>query len=496
MDYIAEATRLVKHLDQRMGPSPYDIAWVARLRAPDGDGPLWPDLIEWLMENQRADGSWGGEVEYYHDRIICTLAALIAVRENGNTRQIKDALRRGERYLWHHLHLLRQDPFELVGFELLFPTLLSQAQMLGLDVPTHTYGYGDIQTAKLRLIPSEMLYSPRISTVHSLEFLGSSGNVRKIEQALNSIGSIGNSPAATAYYLSLDQGDQRALGYLEAVRAHMEHIIYLYPFRTFELSWVLNNLTFSGLPITGLVDEDALEVLLSALGANGAGLDPAFGIPDGDITSVCFKVLLEAGYDPDPLILAEYEDDEERIFKTYEYERNMSVSTNAHALEALQLMPDYPNRREVRDQIVRVLLDNRTYDTFWTDKWHASPYYATSHALVALMKEGSYIAHACRHTVDWLTHTQRDDGSWGFFHTGTAEETAYALTALLHYRQHGSVDEDAVHRGAGYLERVYHESDSPYPEFWIGKDLFAPYDVIRSTVLAALILYQQVFGGL
>jgi halimadienyl-diphosphate synthase len=327
-----------------------------------------------------------------------------------------------------------------------------------------------------------------------LEFLGKSGDVDKLQQALGVNGSLGNSPATTAYYLLLVQEDERALAYLESIRAHKEHIIYLYPFRVFELSWVLNNLTFSSLPITEFAGEEAWESLQSMLTPKGAGLDPSFGIPDGDITSACCRVLLEAGCEVDPLILAQYENEEEHIFHTYEYERNVSVSTNAHAMEALQLMPNYPDCRRTREQIAIMLLDNREYDTYWTDKWHASPYYATAHALVALLREKSYLAYACQHTVEWLLHTQRDDGSWGFYDQSTAEETAYALTALLHYNQHERIDQDVLHQGAAYLVHNYQENNISYPEFWIGKDLFVPYEVVRSAILATLILYEEIFG--
>src|SRR5262245_8544998 len=196
-----------------MGPSPYDIAWLARLQPPKQAEALWPDSIDWLLANQHADGSWGGRIIYYHDRIICTLAAAIALCKNGRSQLAAEALKRAEHYLWHHLHLLPRDPFELVGFELIFPTLLAAAQSAGVDVPFHTCGYGAIQTAKLRLIPPEMLYSPRISTVHSLEFLGHSADLDQLQQALASNGSLGNSPAATAYYLLLKGEDERALAY-------------------------------------------------------------------------------------------------------------------------------------------------------------------------------------------------------------------------------------------------------------------------------------------
>lgn len=402
--------------------------------------------------------------------------------------------------MWQRTHLLSNDPFELSGFELIFPTLLGEAQELGLDVPNHTYGYGEIQTAKLQLIPPEMLYSPHISTVYSLEFLGQSGNTEKLQKALTNNGSLGTSPATTAYYLSLHQNDARAMKYLETVLAHSVGAISVYPFRTFELSWVLNNLAFSGIPLRTFADEDIWQELQAAMGRDGAGMDPEFGIPDGDTTSVCCRVLLEAGYEVEPLILAEFEDKREGIFHTWEYERNFSVSTNVHALEALNLMPEYPNHQQIQEQLIIKLLNNREYNVYWKDKWHASPYYTTSHALLALLPQGSSVIHACHHAVDWLTHTQHNDGSWGYFGVGTLEETAYTLTALLHYNRYQQIDLGSIHSGVHYLIKTYEEFktklDLACPELWIAKSLFAPYDVIRSAVLSTLIVYNKMFGRL
>ena len=495
MSYLQEAKDLVTNLGHRMAPSPYDIAWLARVRSPTSGQPLWPDLSEWLLEHQHPDGSWGSEIEYYHDRIICTLSAAIALGQLGPCINSGDALTRAERYLWHHLHLLPRDPFELVGFELILPTMLNEARELGLDVPTHTCGYGEIQTQKLRMIPPEMLYSPYISTVLSLEFLGASGDPEKMQKALTTNGSLGNSPAATAYYMTVcPEMDLNALGYLESVRSHMDYIIPFYPFRTFELSWALNNLTMSGVPVAEFAPTSMWKELSAAIAPRGVGFDPSFRIPDGDTTSACCRILLNAGYAVDPLILAQFEDREKHIFRTYHYERNPSISTNIHALDALQMLPDYPNHHEVREQIILMLLERRMYKMYWVDKWHASPYYATAHALLALLQEGEYLAHACSLTVDWILHTQKADGSWGFFEQGTVEETAYAMLALLGYHRREAVDTEVLHRGAAYLAAAHQGADSTYTPLWIVKCLYAPYDIIRSAVLSALILYEDTFG--
>jgi hypothetical protein len=96
--------------------------------------------------------------------------------------------------------------------------------------------------------------------------------------------------------------------------------------------------------------------------------------------------------------------------------------------------------------------------------------------------------------VDWLVHVQRSDGSWGHFDRGTAEETAYALLALLHYhRRFGMVDAEVLTRGAAYLWQAA-EDDGAYPDLWIAKSLFAPEGVVRAAILAAMLLYVETFG--
>ena len=438
---------------------------------------------------------WGGEIVYYHERIISTLAAIIALKHNGFNRSARDALRRGERYIWQHLHLLAHDPFELVGFELLLPTLLLEAQSLNLNVPMHTCGYGKIQNEKLKLIPPEVLYSQRASTVFSIEFLGHTPDQERLRGVLGGNGAVGNSPSATAYYLSFFPDATPAWEYLDTVYHNYQYAPFVYPFRTFDLVWVLNALRYSGHSVTEFADSEHWAALEAALTPQGISSDPAFLVPDGDSTSVTVRVLLEAGCAIDPQVLAGFQNPETLLFRTYAFERNISISTNIHALEALHYLPQFPERTATRNSVLTALLRQLTYDMYWIDKWNASPYYVTSHAIVALLEDGSTPAHTWFPSIDWILHTQQDDGTWGYFQMSTAEETAYALIALLHYhRQHHLTDVDSLHRAAEYLARHVADPVQRFPPLYIGKVLFAPYDVVRATILSALILHQDTFG--
>ncbi len=498
MDLKAQARKLVNNLGGRMNASPYDVAWLARLPVDGGEGERWPGLIDWLLEHQRPDGSWGGEIPYYHDRILCTLMAMIALKERGEDNHTSRAIQGGENYVWRNLHFLHHDPIELVGFELIFPTLLAQARTLDLDVPAHSCGYGSVRAAKLRLLPMDSIYVPGTSVAFSMEFMGARGDADKLGQMLGPNGSIANSPATTAYLLLLGGQDLAALNYLEEIRGQPGGIPHFYPLRTFEIAWVLEHFAFGGLSLQAddLVGASLWEELESAVGQEGVRMDPAFGIEDGDTTAVAARVLGLGGRPVDPAVLHRFEDPETRVFRTFRFERNASVSTNAHALEALSLMSDYPDRQEVWDRVVTMLLAARKYQSYWIDKWHASPFYATSHVLIGLLHSGEPLVSECMGSVDWLVHVQRSDGSWGHFDRGTAEETAYALLALLHYsRESRMIDSGVLERGAAYLWRAA-ETARVYPDLWIAKTLFAPEGVIKAAIVAALSLYQETFGHL
>jgi hypothetical protein len=137
------------------------------------------------------------------------------------------------------------------------------------------------------------------------------------------------------------------------------------------------------------------------------------------------------------------------------------------------------------------MLSTRLYNTFWSDKWHASLYYPTSRAMMVLP---SHIPDEMDATLHWLLSTQHTGGAWGQYGP-TAEETALTLLALLKYhREVRLLPHEPLRRAAQYLVASEHLFRERYPELWISKTLWAPTVVIRSTILAALGLYCDTFG--
>lgn len=138
--YLDVAISELLRLDAPDAPPPvqstdYDTSWAARLTGPD-ERPSHPELLEYLAEKQRPDGSWGTEIPHAHDRLLSTLSVILLLAKHGSRQRDREKLRAGEHYVWQSVMWLRQDPQRTVGFELILPTLLAEARELGLRLPS------------------------------------------------------------------------------------------------------------------------------------------------------------------------------------------------------------------------------------------------------------------------------------------------------------------------------------------------------------------------
>lgn len=63
-------------------PSAYDTAWVALIKDVDrpSSGPQFPSCLDWVVNHQLPDGSWGEPLLFSaHDRLVNTLACVITL---------------------------------------------------------------------------------------------------------------------------------------------------------------------------------------------------------------------------------------------------------------------------------------------------------------------------------------------------------------------------------------------------------------------------------
>jgi len=487
-------TDLIEKLIDEIGPghmasTAYDTAWTARLG--EIDWSISSQSLSWLAKNQLPDGSWGALApNYYHDRVLCTLAAMIALTYRGRRGHDKVQVENGrlalERIVSGATQGLQADPNgATVGFEMIAPILAEEAERLGLikNQGNRILGRLSKQRAKKLSYLQGKMISRDVTMAFSAEMAGKDGqHMLDIENLQEKNGSVGVSPSATAYFATyIKEGDEASLNYLRNTRNLDGGMPNVAPFDVFEIGWTLWNLSL--IPDLGHADKlrPHLDFLSNAWQPKiGIGFASGYSVKDSDDTSLVYETLLRYGIEKDLTGVLAYEEDNH--FRCFDLEVNPSISANIHVLGALAQNGLDRKNSSVQKVLSFLYNSKEKHLPFWTDKWHSSPYYATSHAIIACANiDNELVAES----VDWILKTQNRDGSWGTY-LSTAEETAYAIQALWVWDQKvARVPNNVLKTGARWLKE---HMDNAYPPLWIGKCLYSPNLVIRSAVISALAL--------
>jgi halimadienyl-diphosphate synthase len=479
----------VEHVgrEEEIGGNAYDTAWVASLPDPEQPNqPAFPEALEWLRLHQLSDGSWGAEIEYSHDRVLCTLMAILALAKWNREEWVTYQISAGVRAIWAHFNDLQRET-DPVGFELILPTLLDQAKELGFQLPYAAFDqYRAKRQQKLELIPHHLLYSRDVTSAFSIEFLGNDVILEHLNHNLQEDnGGIATSPSATSYFL-MNRWEPRAMEYLRRIVHRTQGAIPAsVPVEIFERAWALNNvfLVKGEFPPEAIPHLDALEAVWSP---KGVGHSRYYSPVDLDDSALAVAALARAGRRPSPEALFQFETDDH--FLCYAYERGVSAGVHVHILDALKALEDFDARQRMTDKTVGYLAKSRIANSFWLDKWHTSPYYITAHAVVSLIDlDPSLIENS----IVWLIYTQRPDGGWGY-RTSTAEETAHVLQALVIYQRHGgNVPPQVFQQGVAYLEESAQRKNQHYRPLWLCKVMYSPTWIVHTSVLSALAMVQQ-----
>ncbi|MEW6239422.1 MAG: cyclase [Chloroflexota bacterium] len=476
----------------RMGTTAYDTAWVARLA--DLAPTLSNHALEWISEHQLADGSWGAEQPlYYHDRIVSTLAAMLVLARRGrrvhDRVRIENGLKALDRLTSDATRRLASDANGApAGFEMIVPTLVAEAEKLGIikQQGDRILGrLGQMRRAKLAKLKGIKI-NRYVTTALSAELAGEDAlDMLDIDNLQESNGSVGNSPSATAHFAMYARpGDREALLYLRDVLVD-GGAPFVSPFENFERIWILWNLHIGGLLTRDIMPLaqphiDSLEAQWKP--GQGLGFSSTYSLMDGDDTSLGYDLLTDLGHPVDLEAVLGFE--EKDHFRCFNLEVNASIDVNIHVLGALRRAGcgvDHPSVQKALGFIRKRRLTGK----YWIDKWNASPFYTTAHAIIFCQ---GYDDEMCQTAVDWILKMQNSNGAWGFYRAATAEETAYCLQALSLWRKAGGkVPGGRIELGARWLRG---HTEPPYPPLWIGKSLYCPDLLVQSTILSALALAQ------
>ncbi|WP_321785360.1 prenyltransferase/squalene oxidase repeat-containing protein [Burkholderia pyrrocinia] len=489
-ELVSELRHLLAGLagDGRITPSVYDTAQ-AVLHAPDvGDRN---GILDWLIEMQRPDGGWN-DPDFPKFRIASTLAAMLAL-QHAQDRRYSAAIDAGCAFLERQAAYWGSATLDdiPVGLEIIWPRLQADAHLAGLrislPVPDALRAIGQARLAKLNGAATPPAGHPAL---HCWEAWGS----EPVAASLGPEGSLAISPAATAAWLraarhhDLDSGlIERAGHYLRKAAQGSDAALpgvcpYVWPLDVFECAYALYSLGLGGLqahPALAGAATRASAYLDTRLAAHGASFAAGFD-PDGDTTAVAIAAQSMAGRPTSCRPLAHFVSGD--VFATCPGERNPSLSTTVHAMHALRLQHE-PHR-----SASAYLLAHRDTDGLWRgDKWHASPFYLTCHAVAALDQD-DVERHGPRTLEGVLTH-QHASGGWAGAGTPNFEETAYAVLTidrLCSPETMSPATREGLLRALRWMLDAYRSPTKPAPALWIGKELFRPTRVVRAVELTGL----------
>ncbi len=474
-----------------VSPAAYDTGFVARISDDEGS-PEFPQTLDWLIANQRDDGSWGSDAHNGYDKFLNTLSASIALKERDHS---PESVAMAEAYLSQAIHTLTEEEQGITSDHLV-AMLMEEAKRVGLDIP-HEHnphrGANLLQKAYL----SYRYVDPDHPLAFYIELLGrmpSQGRITKKLQMGN--GSISSSAASTATSIIWDPAPKRDHAHYDKLRYISDNMYpdggvrHFWHQNTLERVYGLYNLIH--VRSTESAYKESALVLRDEWRKGGLTFGTHFNVPDLDDTSMGYRILTKVGHEPDPSIFDRYW--KGRFFVTYQIHDKGHPSPNIHALEALALS-SHPEKDDYIDATLRYLRTQMIDGNHFLDHWHISPAYPTAHAIFAFHLTEETLMERC---VDFFLNTQRDDGSWGLISNGnglgTLEETGFALQGLLYYHQHvESIDTEPMRRGVEYILDGF--PSARYPEMWWAKVLYAPQNMIESCIIGALLMYRQAVGS-
>ncbi|PON60064.1 Ent-kaur-16-ene synthase [Parasponia andersonii] len=183
--------------------SSYDTAWVAMVPSPNsGKVPFFPQCVNWLLENQLSDGSWG--LPHRHpllmkDTLLSTLASVLAMKRwNVGEQQINKGLYFLEANLASAIDEKQYSP---IGFEVIFPTMIEYAKNLDLNIalePSNLVALIHNREVELKRASGSYSEGQEAYLVYISEGLGKPLNCEMVTKYQRKNGSLFNSPSTTA----------------------------------------------------------------------------------------------------------------------------------------------------------------------------------------------------------------------------------------------------------------------------------------------------------
>lgn len=381
-DRVRDGVDALKSMFNSMGGgeinvSAYDTAWIALVKDVNGSGgPQFPSSLQWIVDNQLPDGSWGdGQLFSAYDRLLNTLACVVALK-SWNIRP--DKYEKGLKFLKENISKLEKENAEaseqmLTGFEVVFLSLVDIARgldihIISLDSPV----FQDLtarRNLKFAKIPMDLMHNVPTSLLYSLEgFAELELDWEKLLKLQSRGGSFLSSPASTALAL-MQTKDKNCLEYLnDVVQKFNGGAPCQYPVEIFERIWVIDRLQRLGISrYFQLEIKDCLDYVSKYWTQYGCSWEKDSRMCDLDDTCMAFRILRLHGYHVSPEAFRHFENGGE--FFCFPYQTTQSVTVNFNLYRATQVMfPGEKILEEAKQFSLNYLREKQAANKF-LDKW-------------------------------------------------------------------------------------------------------------------------------
>ncbi|KAK4285651.1 hypothetical protein QN277_002321 [Acacia crassicarpa] len=357
--------------EKSISPSAYHTALVALVEDVNGSGaPQFPESLEWIIENQLPDGSWGDpHIFMAYDRLLCTLASVVVLT---HYKVHSDKVQQGLKYFKENVKTLETENIEHMpcGFEVILPTLLQLVKSLNIDLPDDFPGLQEIlarRDAKLKRIPMEVLHSVPTSLLFSLEAIPGL-QWDKLQNVRSKDGSYLFCPSSTAFAFNQSK-DPHCLNYLNNVAQNFNGgVPDFYPIEFFEQLWIVDRLERLGI---ARYFQPHIKQILDYVHRNwnerGIGWTKDSDLPDLDDTSMGFRLLRLNGYDVSPNVFKTFEKDGEFCCLPGQTDEGATVMFNFYRATQVQF-PGETILDEGKKYATKFLSEKRAANQI-LDKW-------------------------------------------------------------------------------------------------------------------------------
>lgn len=208
-------------LNVELSVSSYDTAWVAMVPSLNSSQfPCFPECLNWVLENQLTDGSWGFPHRHSlltKDALSSTLACVLALKRwNVGEEHVE----KGLDFIGSKISsAIDEEQHSPIGFNFIFTGMIEYAEELGLNLPLSSNvvdGMFHKREVEFQRCSRSDSKGSKAYLAYVAEGLGKLQDWQEVMKYQRKNGSLFNSPSTTAAAL-IHLKDDKCLEYLHSV---------------------------------------------------------------------------------------------------------------------------------------------------------------------------------------------------------------------------------------------------------------------------------------